>query len=32
MNAVRQRKYQPALLSTDPVEVDTTFSVRFNLK
>jgi TonB family protein len=32
MKAVRQWKYQPTLLNGDPVEVDTTVAVQFNLK
>jgi len=32
MNAVRQWKYQPTSLNGDPVEVDTTIAVQFNLK
>jgi protein TonB len=31
MDAVRQWRYQPTLLNGKPVEVDTTFSVQFNL-
>ena len=31
MDAVRQWRYQPTLLSGEPVEVDTTISVIFSL-